>query len=178
MGSYLNVDPIVLMTLAGMALGFATGGTIKGGGAQVGLRIPIGAGGVGQAELGVNPIVHMSSERLPFSLDGITLGGATVAVEPYRWAEINGRMYSPEGYWKKVTDYEYGHVPGWSHFGFEYPLRALGESMKYDPASPLVSKSVHTTRRAIDPQGLNPRHFTLRLVLDAAAKEVQRGNRK
>ena len=172
-----QVDPMLLLTLAGLALGFATGGTIEGGGAQVGARIPLGAEGIGPVEVGVNPIVHMSSKGLPGGLDGITLGGTTVAVRPDVWVTTRSAAYSPDNWFRRTTDYEYGHVPGWAHFGLAYALKSQAEPSKYDPATLSLAMDRRSTSREVNPWELDPKHFAVKLVLDTLTREVTNGNR-
>ena len=177
MAAGVQTDALALLSLLGLVLGVASGGKIEGGGLQVGARIPLGADGLGPVEIGATPIAHMSAPSLPGALSGITLGGTTIAVRPNDWVIESGKARSPDSVWREITQYEYGHLPGWSHFGLEYALRSQAEPYKYDPATGLIPVERRSFVRQANPWELQPKHYALKVVLDNAAREADKGGK-
>ena len=163
--SSVTVDPIGYLSLAGLLAGLLAGGSIKGGGAQVGARIPLGAGAPAPVELGVTPIINMAiPSNLPVTA-GVTLGGTTLALRPAdnTTYKLRGRTFTADDVWKDVTRYEMGHIPGYAHFGVQYPAYAFAYPEKYDPMGP-TSRNL-TQSRAVDMRSLPALHYALKIML-------------
>ena len=160
----VHVDPIAILTLIGLVVGFTTGGHIEGSGIQLGAVVTFGE----KTTVGINPIFHMTTTSLPTSTDGLTLGCTTISVLPEfgMYSEDNGRIYTRHEWWAYTTHYEYGHVFGWAHFGIDYAAISQAEFRKYDPATSYIPRELATVHRPLNMWELQPSHFTVSFTLE------------
>lgn len=116
-GQEVKLEPIGVLTIAGLAAGFLLGGKAE----LVGLKLSLTIGE--NTTLGVNPQFLVTGIKSFTPYSGITLGCASLLTE----GAVRELPWS--------VNYELNHCITWRHYGLATPLYMVADACDLDPKS-------------------------------------------